>query len=76
MKLFRPSENSSVIYFKNNLNILKEDVNLISSYCSLLEKEMAAHSSVLTWEIPWMEETGGLQSMGSQIVRHNFTTKR
>ena len=31
-----------------------------------LEKEMAAHSSFLVWEIPWIEEPGGLQSMGSQ----------
>ena len=31
-----------------------------------LEKEMAAHSSVLAWKIPWMEEPGGLQSMGLQ----------
>ena len=31
-----------------------------------LEKEMATHSSILSWEIPWTEETGGLQSMGSQ----------
>ena len=33
-----------------------------------LEKEMAAHSSILAWEIPWTEEAGGLQSMGSQRV--------
>ena len=32
----------------------------------LLEKEMATHPSILTWEIPWTEEPGGLQSMGSQ----------
>ena len=32
----------------------------------LLEEEMATHSSVLAWEIPWTEEPGGLQSMGSQ----------
>ena len=31
-----------------------------------LEKEMATHSSILAWEIPWTEEPGGLQSMGSQ----------
>ena len=31
-----------------------------------LEKEMATHSSILAWEIPWMEEPGGLQSMGLQ----------
>ena len=36
-----------------------------------LEKEMAAHSSILAWRIPQMEEPGGLQSMGSQRVRHN-----
>ena len=36
-----------------------------------LEKEMATHSSILAWKIPWMEESGGLQSMGSQRVGHN-----
>ena len=35
-----------------------------------LEKEMATHSSVLAWKIPWMEKPGGLQSMGSQRVGH------
>ena len=35
------------------------------------EKEMATHSSVLAWEIPWMEEPGGLQSMGWQRVVHH-----
>ena len=37
----------------------------------LLEKEMATHSSTLAWKIPWMEEPGRLQSMGSQRLRHN-----
>ena len=37
----------------------------------LLEKETATHSSVLAWKIPWTEEPGRLQSMGSQRVRHN-----
>ena len=36
-----------------------------------LEKEMATHSSVLAWKLPWTEETGGLQSIGSQTVRHD-----
>ena len=36
-----------------------------------LEEEMAAHSSILAWEIPRTEESGGLQSMGSQRVEHN-----
>ena len=39
-----------------------------------LEKEMVTHSSTLTWKIPWMEEPGGLQSMGSQRVRHDWAT--
>ena len=37
----------------------------------LLEKEMATHSSILVWKIPWMEEPGRLQSMKSQRVGHN-----
>ena len=36
-----------------------------------LEKEMATHSSTLAWKIPWTEERGRLQSMGSQRVRHD-----
>ena len=36
-----------------------------------LEKEMATHSSILAWRIPLTEEPGGLQSMGSQRVRHD-----
>ena len=39
-----------------------------------LEEEMATHSSIIAWKIPWTEETGGLQSMGSQRVRHNWET--
>ena len=34
----------------------------------LLEKEMAIHSSILTWKIPWTEEPGGLRSMGLQNI--------
>ena len=40
----------------------------------LLEEEMATHSSILAWKIPWMEEPGGLQSMGSQRVGHDWAT--
>ena len=36
-----------------------------------LEKEMATHSSTLAWKVPWMEELGGLESMGSQRVGHD-----
>ena len=41
-----------------------------------LEKEMATHSSIITWEIPWRQEPGGLQSMGSQTVKHDLATKQ
>ena len=40
-----------------------------------LEEEMAPHSSILAWEIPWTEEPGGLQSMGSVRVRHDSVTE-
>ena len=41
-----------------------------------LEKEMATHSSILAWEIPWTEEPGGLQTIGSQRVGHDLATKQ
>ena len=40
-----------------------------------LEKEMATHSSIVAWEIPWIEEPGGLESMRLQIVGHDLATK-
>ena len=40
-------------------------------YCSIVEKEMATHSSVLAWRIPWTEKPGRLQSMGSHRVGHD-----
>ena len=36
-----------------------------------LEEELATHSSILAWRIPWTEESGGLQSVGSQRVRYD-----
>ena len=41
------------------------------SWEDTLEKNMATHSSILAWRIPWTEEPGRLQSMGSQRVRHD-----
>ena len=41
-----------------------------------LEREMAMHFSILVWEIPWAEESGGLESMESQRVRRDLTTKK
>ena len=42
----------------------------------LLEKEMATHSSILAWEIPWTKGLSGLQSMWPQRVRHNLVAKQ
>ena len=42
----------------------------------LLEKELATYSNTLAWKIPWMEEPGRLQSMGSKRVGHNLETKQ
>ena len=41
-----------------------------------LEKEMATHSSILAWKIPWTEEPGDLQSMRSQKVGHDLVTNQ
>ena len=46
------------------------------SWDNSLEKEMATHSGILAWEIPWTEEPGGLQPMGLQRVRHDLVTKQ
>ena len=43
-------------------------------YITNTEKAMAPHSSTLAWKIPWTEEPGGLQSMGSLQVRHDWVT--
>ena len=49
------------------------DPGLIPGSGRSLEKEMATHSSTLPWRIPWTQEPGGLQSMGSQRVRHYWS---
>ena len=46
------------------------------SWEDALEKEMAPHSNILAWKIPWTEEPGRLQSMGSQSVEHDWATKQ
>ena len=47
------------------------DLGLTPAREDPLEKGMATHSSILAWRIPWTEAPGGVQSMGSQRVRHN-----
>ena len=51
------------------------DAGLIPESGRSLEKEMATHCSILAWEIPWAEEPGGLQSLGSQRVGQDSVTK-
>ena len=51
----------------------ESDSCLLSAY-HVLEKAMAAHSSALAWKIPWMQEPGGLQSMGPLEVGHDWAT--
>ena len=52
------------------------DLGSIPGLKRSLEEEMATHSSILAWEIPWTEEPGGLQSVGLQQVRHDLATKQ
>ena len=54
-----------------NLPAMQEAWVRSLSWEDTLEKGMAIHSGVLAWRIPWTEEQGGLQSMGSQRVGHN-----
>ena len=49
----------------------KNNKSISNSYTILLEKAMAPHSSTLAWKIPWNEEPGGLQTMGSITVGHD-----
>ena len=51
------------------------DVGSVSQSGRAPGKGMATHSSVLAWEIPWTEETGGLQNMGVSRVKHDLVTK-
>ena len=63
---------SLVAQMVENLPCNAEDLGLIPGSGWSPEKEMATHSGILAWRIPWTEEPGGLQSTGSQRVRHNW----
>ena len=58
-----------------NVPAMQETWVLSPGQEDLLEKEMATHSSILTWRIPWAEEPGGLQRVGSPRVRHDIMTE-
>ena len=55
----------------NNLPAMQETRVRFLNWEDPLEKEMATHSSILAWRIPWREEPGRLHSMGSQKVGHD-----
>ena len=65
---------SLVIQMIKNLPAMQETQFQFLDWDDPLEKEMATHSSSLTWKIPWTEEPGGLQSMGSQRVGPDWVT--
>ena len=52
------------------------DAGSVPGWEDPLEEEMAPHYSILAWRIPWTEESGGLQSMGSQRVGHDRVTEQ
>ena len=56
---------------KKHLSAMQETRVQSLGWENALEKEMAAHSSILAWKIPWTVEPGGLLSMESQTVRHD-----
>ena len=68
MKVSRRFHNGSVV--KNPPAMQEMEVQSLG-WEDTLEKEMATHSSILVWEIPWTEEPDGLQFMESQRVGHN-----
>ena len=67
-------KNLQVVLVVKNLPASAGDVRdegLIPGSGRSLEKEMATHSNILAWRIPWTEEPGGLQSIGLQRVRYD-----
>ena len=56
---------------KKNLPTIQETWVQFLGWEDPLEEEMATHSSILAWRIPWTEEPGGLESTGSQRIGHN-----
>ena len=62
---------SLVVQLVKNLPAMQETQVLSLGWEDPLEKGMATHSSIPAWRIPWTEDHGGLQSMGSQGVRHD-----
>ena len=74
--MFRYSYGASLVaQTVKNLPAMQETQVQCLSHEEPLEVGMATHSSILAWRLPWTEEPGGLQSLGSQRVGHDFTTR-
>ena len=71
MEVELKDEASLISQLVKNLPAIQETPVRFLGWEDPLEKEMATHSSTLAWKIPWMEEPGRLQSMGSGGVGHN-----
>ena len=70
--LYRPPHQASLVAQRvKRLPAMRETWVRSPGWEDPLEKEMETHSSILAWRIPWMEEPGGLQSTGSQRIRHD-----
>ena len=62
---------TQIFFFLVDFLLLCFRVCFLKAVLDPLEEGMAAHSSILTWRIPWREDHGGLQSIGSHRVRHD-----
>ena len=70
-RLHLPSRASQVIHMVKNTPAIQETWDQFLDWEDPLKKGMATLSSILAWRIPWTEEAGRLQSLGSQRVRHD-----
>ena len=75
-RLKRLNMHALVAQMVKNLPAVQETRVLFLGLEDPLEEKMAAHSSILAWKIPWREEPGGLQSMGSQRTGHHKPLKQ
>ena len=71
-----PAIASLIAQSVKNLPAVQETQVQVLGWADPLEKEMVIHSSMLAWRIPWTEEPGGLQFIGSQRVGHDWASKR
>ena len=75
LSYFRASLVAQLVKKKKNPPAMQETLVPFLGWEDPLEEGMATHSSILAWRISWTEKPGGLQSMGSQRVRHHWATK-